>query len=726
MNSQPLPRDPAPTGGTPPSTPPPVKAAPLPNKPGNVKVLGKKPNAPRARKRTIDIIKKKVGGFLFQLITFSLFMTALGIWGYSRVIELVRGRFELFDWQSSAATLYGTPKILIIEPLRTEDFLRPDTANHDTLWPYEHRMDDWPLRDTMWYAPEMKRPKAAAFEAWKLLGTPDTKNVGLADFWKELFLLNKIAFKAAEEPALAALPDDINMLILPGCLLLSKEEKIGLKNFVARGGKLLMCWSTGCRDENGDWAGYTFLEQMIGGKLSDPASEPCGGTAYVLRNEGPLTAMMPPGQHLEFFTYNGFVSMNIVEPRTTVDAWQFKPYWKDGGTEAISKPAVIAHSNYIAGRVVWFAFTAESIEPHKDNAPVMEKLALNSVNWLIGKPVVDIHLWPSGYNAGGSIVLDGKGTGAGITNALRNASSAGREMDVIVYPESYPDGLDLGGVNYGDLIIGAPDTSVIQNQNMDYLDWVLAKREWLEKLTGRKPAGLLMPDWWYDPGYAIGTLRGDMRYMLANPDPRYYGPRDEVIHVSGWWIFSKFKPLALLPKCQVSAEEWVTYGKLPGGSVMGSMATDMRRIQRYGGIYIGIVPPEGNDGANAATLEPRMAAMMDSLNIWRATTHEVINRIAGWQGLRIAMNEVTATRLRMDISNESDVVMQNVVVEVYFAPQVISNVAISAQSSRFKPGGVLWSRKSGLCSFTLPEMPPGVNGTLFIDAAPATDKSEAN
>ncbi len=700
-----------------------IKTRPATAKPGAGKpkkrVVGAKPNAPKPRKRKIDIIKSKFGGFLFQLITLALFLTALGIWGYQQVLKQVLGRFDLLDWQAASVTLYGAPNAIIIDPVRTEDFLRPDTVYHDTLWPYSHRFDTWPLRDTLWWAGEMRRPKAAAFEAWQLLGTPDTKNAGLADYFKDWLFQHKISAQLVEEPALTALPANANLLILPGCLLLSNEEKLGIKNFVARGGRLLMCWSAGCRDETGAWSGYDFLEQLVGGRLAGVATDTSGGTAFVLNGNGPITALLPPGNHLEFFTYNGFVALNILEPRTSSDAWQFAPYWQKGGSAAPSTPTVIAHGSYVAGKFVWFSFTPDALQPRKDNNRILDKLTRNSIDWLSGKPLVNIRVWPGEHIAGGSIVLRGSGKAEPIMQSLKSASNRGRPMDLILYPEDIPDGLELAGLDYGDLILAAADTTVIQSDTLEYAEWVRQRADRLEKITGRRPNGMLMPDWRFEDDYATGALRSGMRYVLGSPMPRFYGPSDETMHLSGWWIFSKFAPLAIMPKDQVASEEWATYGGLKGGSVFRAMDNDLRRIKRTGGTYIGILDPTSTQGMRADDLEPLLAARMDSLGFWRASTHEVITRLTGWQGLRVSSSEVTTTRLRVDVSNESDVTLRAIPFDVYFAPLVIVGVEVSSQVTAFHPSNVVWNRRTGVCTFSVPEIDPGLNAAIFMDLAPA-------
>jgi len=696
-------------------------------RPGPGQGQPRKPQPPQPPKSKWARLKGRFGSFLFQLISLALFLTALGIWGYTQVMKQILGRFDVFDWQSAAVTLYGAPNVLIIDPVRTEEFLRPDTTVYDTLWPYYHRFDPWPLADTNWYAGEMRRPKAAAFEAWQLLGTPDSRqNVRLVDYWKELLFQHNISFRIMEEPGLTALPDDVNMVVLPGCLLLSNDEKLGVKRFVAKGGKLMLCWSAGVRDENGSWVGYDFLQQMLGGMLAGQAADVAGGTAFILSGSGPITAMIPPGEHLEFFTYNGFVGMNLVEPRMTSDAWWFQPYWHNAGRSAVSTPTFVAHGSYVAGKVVWFSFTPDAVQPHKDNGLILQKMILNGFSWLSGKPLVDIRVWPGGYTAGGAVVVEGVGAPETVLRLAQRLKDVGQEFDLIINPETVGDRFSLSSNDFGDLIMAGTDTSMLNSHNDNQFDWVEKGIARLERIVGRKPNGIAAPIWGYGTAFGLAAARNEISFILGHPQQRYYGPTDQVIRTSGWWIFAQYRNLATLPKCQVSADEWVTYGGIKGGSeLLGAMEQDLRRIRKAGGLYTAILNPSTLEEENAFDVAQKLPAMMDSLGVWKAPLRTLIERVSGWEGLRVTMLEVTQTRLRLDVSNESNVSLRDVTFEMYFAPDVVSNVEVTAQLVGFRPGNVVVDHHAGSCRFTVPEIASGVNTSMFVDLAPSETSTPA-
>jgi len=682
---------------------------------------------PKKRDSRIEKLKKHVGGFLFQLLTLALFLTAFGWWGYTQVMKQVLGRFDVLDWESAGASLYGAPNVLLIDPIRTEEFLRPDTARHDTIWPYQERFDEWPLLDTLWYAPGIPHHSREGFEAWDLLGTDDFKQAGLADPWKELLFRKKIAFTLEPEPALAAIPDGVNMVILPGCLLLSADERKGVKDFLVEGGKLLFCWSPGCRDENGNWTGYTFLEQIVGGTLAGLVQDPTGGETIMLNGAGPITAMIPPGLHLEFFTWNGNIELNIREPRTTADAWQFESYWHNGGkTAGAFHPAMAAHGTYVAGKFVWFSFTPDAMQPHKDNNAMMERLALNAVNWLAGKPLIDISVWPPGYSAGGSLVVNGEGTPGTIAQIQNSIDVDQKPLDVIIDPDNVPDIVDFYGPRWGDVIIGSADTALFNSLNpRDIFDWLASSSTRIETITGKRPRGLFPPNWDYSEFAAVGAATEKMRFVMCSPNPRFYGPTESLLRPHGWWIFSDKVQLATLPKSQVSSDEWVDYGRIKGAAgLYSAMSNNIRHIRKFGGMYIGILDPNTLEAEEATGLGAKLAAYMDSSGVWRGSIGEVMDRFSGWRGLRVGTMEVTPKRLQVQLSNESDVTMTDVKLDVYFTPDVIASVEVTSQVLGLRPTNITWNRRTGLFSFALPEVTAGMNAVIFLDAATDDEKRE--
>lgn len=437
--------------------------------------------------------------------------------------------------------------------------------------------------------------------------------------------------------------------------------------------------------------------------------------------------MLPPGTHLEFFTWNGNIKLNILESRTTADAWQFSSYWQNGGKDAVGyHPAMAAHGSYVAGKFVWFSFTPDAMQPHKDNNAIMEKLAMNAINWLAGRPLVDFAIWPPGYSAGGSIAVVGKGSETAVGQLRKSVEALGKPLDLIVDPDNIPDYLQLTGSAWGDLVLGSNDTALFNSLNpRDIFDWLESSCLRLENIAGRRPVGLFPPDWNYGEFAAVGAATEGMRFVLCSPNPRFYGPTESLLRPHGWWIFSKKVQMATLPKCQVSADEWIDYAGIKGApAIYSAISNGMQVIRKMGGMYVAILDPDALESQNALQLPVRIAAGMDSLGFWTASIGEVMDRFSGWRGMRATTMEVTPTRLQIQISNESDVDLQGVKVDVYYSPDVISSIEVTSQVMGLKSSNIAWNKKSGLLSFTLSEVTASMNATVSLDASINETNSE--
>ncbi len=356
----------------PPPPPPPFKGLPRTKKWGKT-IL-----------KLFQKLSKKAWFFVFQLITGTLLLGAIGMWGYKQVMQQVLGRYEFLSFERVSAAAFGEPRVLLLSPLRTEKYFRPvatdTTANEppeEEAWPYKPRKDDWSGADTLWYAEGMKLPERKSSDiVWEDYVTAAKKTVHIVDSWQEILFKENISFKIIEEPELTEVHGGFNILIMPGALLLSAEEKQGIKDFVGNGGNLLACWSPGTRDENGNWVGLDFMSQFFGGIPSDQIKDPTGGTSLVIKGNSPITSMIPPGTHLDIFTYNGFFTLDIIESRTISDGYWFKPYWHGEKQSSVRQNSVLARGTYLKGKFVWFSFTPSTIRPTKTTRKSLEKCSL--------------------------------------------------------------------------------------------------------------------------------------------------------------------------------------------------------------------------------------------------------------------------------------------------------------------------------------------------------------
>ncbi len=674
------------------------------------------PDHPRHTKRAF---------FALSMLTAALLLAFLAWWGYSSVMEYVLGRYDVLETKGAASVLYGKPKVLLLNPVRTELWLMEDPE--DTTWPYRNHDDDWPLADTLWYADGMPKYKKNELEAWEIIGDVEERSVDLDDFWADALYERGYNYHLVEEDALPTLKEDFpdyDMLIIPGAMLLSYDERQGIKAFLAQDRELLCTWLVGCRDENGDWVGFDFLTQLIGAAPNREVKDVTGGTSVILRGNSPITAGIPPGSHLEIYTYHGYISFNIIEERTRSDGFWFFPYWRTVNDLSPGTDALFAHGHYVTGRFVWFGIVPESVQGVMDNNLLLDRMVENSLKWLHRMPVIVPRVWPGGHRAAGAVALEAHGNPAATQRALTVASEMGTPVDLIAHENFTGGSAPVKGLLKGDLILSTGRYDRLSELPLkDQRAWVEQGAEKLRENTGVKPVGLFPYDWLYNQWTIDAAAQQEMDVILAMPNlkdrewptPRSYGPEVVAAKPNRWWIFSRKIPLGLLPKAAVSTWEYRQLKGLRGtASILDGMSGDMLRIRKAGGLYLGIVDPEELEAEGDYTLPVKLAGRLDSLGFWRASISEVSNRYAGWRGIRASGKEGPGNRLRLGVANVGRIKLSAVVFDVYLPP-LIGQVDVSTHKVGVKATLLRYSPATGICTFQISELSARKNLEVFLD-----------
>lgn len=661
-----------------------------------------------------DSFSKRAAYFVMQMILGLILLGGAGWWGYTQVMKYVLGRYDLFGLKENLSSIYGEADVILVNPVRTEKYIRRE--GEDAGWPYKPREDDWKLADTLWYAEGKKRPvkkkDTPEIEAWRLL-SGGTEDVAQKLYWEQILLKQMVSYKIVEEPDLVNLPAGYGLLIIPGALLLSEDEKEGIKEFVSSGGNLLATWLTGCRDEKGNWAGFNFLSYLMGGTAANEVKDVSGGTSIILSGDSPITAFIPPGLHLELFTYNGYTTFNLFEPRTSNDGFWFKPYWKSNPSPNWGSGSLLAHGTYVEGKFVWMGFTPSSIQGNKNNTLILDRLIKNSLDWLQDKPLVTANVWPPGYRSGGAILVESQGSEAVLEEVLTNTTKEDISCDLVITRNFKPSSINLRRVEIGDVIYHLEPFEL--NEEFDLKKQLTGQSSRLKKIIGFQPLGLFPHDWSYDGRILDAAVRAGFRFLLAEPEPREYGPDVHTAVEKGWILFSRRIPVTTMPKAQLSLWEWNRLKGVRGSeNLLKVMERDLKRIHHSGGIYLGIINPEILNRENAIDFPVKLAAEMDTLGMWRATTKQLLDRYGGWMGLRATTRQITDSRIQLNLSNEGLINLTNVVYQLY-ASNDYTDITLKPQKIGVGLKKIGWNAETGVCTFLLTEIGKGDNVTILAD-----------
>ncbi|MCX7835491.1 MAG: hypothetical protein N2450_05410 [bacterium] len=671
----------------------------------------------RSKRRNLEQVgRSRTAFFTVRMFTLMFLLAVIGYWGYTQVMSQMYGRFDLFQHETERTAgvpegWYGDPRVILINPARTEIFLRNqlDTAR----WPYGPRNDDWPLADTLWYAKGIKRVAKKDVEAWRLTGDRSREGM-LVDYWKDYLTKKNIYYKVYEEPALLGDLTTFDLMILPGAVLLSDAEKSAIKKFVANGGNILTCWSIGARNENAEWIGFDFLSQLIGAIPTFDVRDTTGGTSVVLNGNSPINAMIPPGTHLEFFTYNAFITMEVVEPRSHVGGWWFYPYWKENANP--NQRAMIVHGEYLKGKFVWFSFTPETIQDAKNNHIIFDRMVNNAIHWLHGKPLVNVNLWPIGYRSAAALILNVTGNTYEYEKLSNSIDFGSTQMDLLVDTD-FPISNKMKIPTQSDWIIKAnPKIKLSDNDIIEQNKWMKYQVERVEKAIGKSPVGYMPPNWNSDGNTYIVCARNNLKFLLSDQNPRHYGPESRLIKHSGWWVFQRKSHLLTMPKASVSLDEWLNVKSLESSkNAVLWMKADLQRIANAGGLYVGIFDASTSIDEEKEFLQD-ISNSIDSLGMWRAPISKIMERYGAWINIKASAEPVSKTRIRVNISNTGNFTIRDIPVTVYLIREFESVTAkpeqVSGQIRR-----TVWNRSQGMFTFTIEKIGAKDNVTIYIDVA---------
>lgn len=201
-------------------------------------------------------------------------------------------------------------------------------------------------------------------------------------------------------------------LILPSAVVLDSRERAAIKSFEDNGGSVIATWSTGARGDSGDWAGYGFLQEQFGIKVSSEMKAQDSEKFLVVYGETPVAYTLNAGSRIwlgldEIHEYPLRVSggENI--------AGRFMDAARSPGDTAPNE--AIVYNETGASRRVYFSFAETS---WRFDQKKIYTLLDDTLNWLQRRPDDYLGNWPYPYRAAQIVEMD---TEQGYPNATNFA-----------------------------------------------------------------------------------------------------------------------------------------------------------------------------------------------------------------------------------------------------------------------------------------------------------------
>ncbi len=222
-----------------------------------------------------------------------------------------------------------------------------------------------------------------------------------AAYWRELLPSLNIPCDLISDAQLEEGLNPYQVLVLPSAVCLSEREKQNIRAFL-KGGKGVVCtWAVGTRDEQGNWSGWNFLQELTGAdSFQSPQRDPPWLISFA--NGSPVTVGAPSGSRIQVDSPERLEAKAL-----TADA-----YWSDAHLSPVD-PALppnflgaVIHQPLGPGRVVWFGFQENSAIEGRDNKVILDSALTNAVVWAGQRVLAAVEPWPRGHSDAVVLALD--------------------------------------------------------------------------------------------------------------------------------------------------------------------------------------------------------------------------------------------------------------------------------------------------------------------------------
>ncbi len=222
-----------------------------------------------------------------------------------------------------------------------------------------------------------------------------------AEYWHEHLRNLKIPCDLISDARLELDLKPYRVLVLPSAVCLSKKERENIRAFLKEGKGVICTWATGTRDEEGNWEGWDFLQELTDAD-SFKASQRNPPWLVSFSNGNPVSAGTPSGTRIQ-----------VDSPeRLEATAVAVDGYWSDTLLSPID-PALppnflgaVIHNQYDSGRVVWFGFQENSAVAEGSSKAILDSVLTNALAWAGQRVLGAVEPWPWGYSSAVVLALD--------------------------------------------------------------------------------------------------------------------------------------------------------------------------------------------------------------------------------------------------------------------------------------------------------------------------------
>ncbi len=206
------------------------------------------------------------------------------------------------------------------------------------------------------------------------------------------------------------------VLVLGSAILLDAQERKAITAFADAGGSILATWGTGARNGKGQWAGYSFIEELMEMKVTGKVTNDNLEHFINTFGDGPLSWTVPGGSRI-FLGEIAESPLRIDSPRLAARYFDWQRY-----PAAKNSNGAIAFLEKGASRRVYFGFSESSWE--YDDRLELPKLLDATMAWLKRERRIYKAAWPNGDLSAQLLEMDTEDKFANAINFARHLDEA--------------------------------------------------------------------------------------------------------------------------------------------------------------------------------------------------------------------------------------------------------------------------------------------------------------
>lgn len=200
----------------------------------------------------------------------------------------------------------------------------------------------------------------------------------------------------------ALLSARMDALVLPSAVALNAGERSQLTRFRERGGSILATWLSGVRNEQGQWLGFDFMQQVLDTGVSGTTAEDVDDNFIMPQGDSPLTHQLPAGLRIWVERLDDWYPLRLVGRNSALRIMDWSRTVRPGKSTSVM--TYDERTDGVPSRVAVLGIPErlwQSVEVNDLN-----KILVDTLSWLMRRPDAYLATWPQARPAALMLAID--------------------------------------------------------------------------------------------------------------------------------------------------------------------------------------------------------------------------------------------------------------------------------------------------------------------------------